>query len=66
LILGTAAVFFAVETGEAAGELVERSAEISPVLASHSELAETTRLVFSILTILYAGILFLPYLLKKR
>jgi uncharacterized membrane protein len=66
LILGTAAVFFAVETGEAAGELVERSAEISPVLKSHSELAETTRLVFSILTILYAGMLFLPSLLKKE
>jgi uncharacterized membrane protein len=66
LILGTTAVFFAVETGEAAGELVERSAEISSVLKSHSELAETTRLVFSILTILYAGILFLPSLLKKE
>jgi len=60
LVLGTTAVFFAVETGEAAGELVERTAEISSVLKSHSELAETTRLVFSILTILYAGILFLP------
>ncbi len=66
LILGTVAAFFAVETGKAAGELVERSVEISPVLKSHSELAKTTLLVFSILSILYAGILFLPYLLKKE
>jgi uncharacterized membrane protein len=66
LILGTAAVFFAVESGEAAEELVKRSVEISSVLEYHSELAETTRLVFSILTILYAGMLFLPSLLKKE
>ena len=64
--LGTAAVFFAVATGEEAGELVERTAEISPVLSEHSELAETTRTVFSILTVVFAGILFIPRFLKKE
>jgi len=66
LILGTVAVFVAVSTGEEAGELVERSAAISPVLKEHSELAETTRTVFSILTLVYAGVLFLPSILKKE
>lgn len=39
---------------------------MSPVLKRHSELAHTTRTVFSILTIAYAGILFLPSFLKRE
>ncbi len=66
MILGTAAVFVAISTGTAAGELAERSAEMAPVLKRHSELAHTTRTVFSILTIAYAGILFLPSFLKRE
>jgi len=66
MILGTIAVFFAVSTGEAAGELAERSAEMSPVLKRHNELAHLTQTIFTILTIVYAGILFLPSLLKKE
>ncbi len=50
MVLGTAAVFVSVETGEAAGKLAERSAEINPVLEHHQQLAERTRLTFSILT----------------
>jgi len=66
LLLGAAAVFVAVSTGEAAGQLVERSAEISPVLLRHSQLAHTTRILFTILTVVYAGILFLPSALQKE
>lgn len=54
MVLGTAAVFIAVETGEAAGKLAERSAEINPILEHHERLAERTRLTFAILTVVFA------------
>ena len=66
MILGTASVYLAIETGEAAGELVERSTEISTVLKQHSHLAHTSQIVFTILTLVYAGLLFLPGLFKKE
>lgn len=66
MFLGTAAIFFAASTGAAAGELAERSAEMAPVLKQHSELAGMCKTVFSILTIVYAAILFLPYFIKKE
>ena len=50
MALGTAAVFVSVATGEAAGKLAERSAEINPILERHEHLAERTRLTFSVLT----------------
>lgn len=60
MAIGTAATFVAVPSGEAAGRLVERTPEINAVLEDHEELAETTRLVFSILTLVFAGILLAP------
>jgi hypothetical protein len=66
LILGTTAAFVAVETGEAAGELVVRTPEISRVLQHHAELADTTLKVFLALTLLFASILLLPRILKKE
>jgi uncharacterized membrane protein len=65
MILGTAAAFVAVSSGEAAGELVMRTPEINTVLERHEELAETARLVFLGLTILFAAITFVPYALKR-
>ena len=50
MALGTASVFVAVETGEAAGKLAERTPEINAVLEHHEKLAERTRLTFSVLT----------------
>lgn len=66
MLLGTASTYVAVETGKAAGQLVERTPEISQVLLRHEELAETTRLVFSALTLIFAAILALPWIFPRR
>ncbi len=66
MALGTASTFIAVSTGEAAGELAERTPAVSKVLEHHEELAETTRVIFSILTVVFAVILFGPRLLRKE
>jgi uncharacterized membrane protein len=65
MALGTAAVFVALETGEAAAKLAERTPEINAVLEHHEELAEATRVVFSVLTVIFAAMLFLPRLLRR-
>jgi uncharacterized membrane protein len=64
MLLGTAAVFVAVATGEAAGELAERVAGVKQVLETHEMLAERTRVVFSVLSVIFAALLFVPRLLK--
>lgn len=64
MLLGTAGTFFAVATGEAAGEIAERTPVVSAVLERHEDLAEMARIVFSVLTFLFAAILFLPRILK--
>lgn len=65
LVLGTAGTYLAVASGEATGELAERAPGVSPVLEQHEELAETTRAVFTGLTLALAAILFAPTLLRK-
>lgn len=57
MLAGTSAVFIAVETGEAAGKLAERTPEINAVLERHEGLAEQTRIWFSVLTLLFTGVL---------
>jgi len=66
LVLGTTAAFVAVETGEAAGELVVRTPEIARVLEQHAELADTTLKFFLALTLVFAEIVLLPHILKKE
>lgn len=66
MLLGTAGAFFAIATGEAAGEIAERTPAVSAVLERHEDLAEMTRIVFSVLTLLFAAILLLPRLLKRE
>ena len=65
MALGTSAVFLALETGEAAAKLAERTPEINAVLEHHEQLAETTRVVFSVLTVIFAAIVVLPRLLRR-
>jgi uncharacterized membrane protein len=65
MVLGTAATFVAVATGEVAGKLAERTPEIKAVLENHEELAEATRVVFSVLTVLFAAIVFVPQWLRR-
>lgn len=65
LLLGTASVFFAVETGEAASQLVEQNPPIEVLLKSHQSLAVDTRNVFVTLSVIACGVFLLPRLLGK-
>jgi len=65
MIAGTLGTFLAVATGEAAGRIAERTPQIDVVLEHHEQLAEATRIAFSVLTVLFAAILLIPVILKK-
>ncbi len=66
MVLGTVSIFFAVETGEAAGKIADRTPEINAMLEHHEALAEKTRLTFSILTVVFAAILAVPLIRKSE
>ena len=66
MALGTASTWVAVETGEAAGKLADRTPEVSAVLEHHEELAESTRAIFTVLTLVFAGMVFAPVLLRRE
>ena len=57
MALGTVSVLVALESGEAAARLAERSPEINVVLERHSGLAETTAYTFGSLTIAFTLLL---------
>jgi len=65
MALGTVSTFVAASSGEAAGELTENMPQAKAVLEQHQELAETTEIAFSALTLIFASILFVPRLLKR-
>lgn len=66
MILGTVASFVAVASGEAAGKLAERTPEINAAIERHEQLAEQTRFLFTVLTVVFAGIMLGPRLLKRE
>lgn len=66
MALGTLGAVIAVSTGEAAGEIVQRTPDIARALNEHEELAETTRTLFVLLTVIYAVIVGVPILLGKK
>src|SRR5512140_655632 len=66
MALGTGATFVAVASGEAAGKLADRGGAVAGVLEQHEELAERTRLIFTLLTIVYVGLFALPRLMKRE
>lgn len=63
---GTASIFMAVQTGEAAGKLAERTPAINAVLEHHEQLAEATQVGFSVLTVIFTAILLVPRLLRSN
>ncbi|MGE5275472.1 MAG: DUF2231 domain-containing protein [Acidobacteriota bacterium] len=65
MAIGTAATFVAVSTGEAAGRLADRTPEIKAVLEHHEKLAETTRVVFTVLTVIFAAIVVVPAAVRR-
>lgn len=66
MLIGTIAIYVAVATGESAGELAERMANVETVLENHEELAETTQILFTALTVIFGAIIFVPMLFKKE
>jgi uncharacterized membrane protein len=65
LALGTIAAAVAVETGEAAAELVTPTEAITAAIAGHASQAEAVRNVFAVLTVLYALVLVVPRVVKR-
>ncbi len=65
LLVGTGAIFVAVQTGEAAGKLAERTPGMDLVLETHESLAERTQAVFSVLSVIFLALLAVPWLLKR-
>ncbi len=66
MLLGTIASFVAVASGEAAGELVDKTPEIAKILEQHEDLAEMTRNFFLVITIVNALVLLLPIFFKEK
>ena len=66
IVIGTVATDFAVATGEAAAEIAEQMPQASAILESHEELAERTRVIFTVLTVLFAAILSAQLFAKRR
>jgi len=65
MAVGTFSIFVSVSTGEAAGELADRNPAVSAVLERHQELAETSRIVFAVLTVIFATIVLAPMALRR-
>ncbi len=67
ILAGTGSTFVAGASGDAAGEAAaKKTPAIDRVLEQHEEMAETTQIVFSLLTVIFAAVLFLPRLLKRE
>jgi uncharacterized membrane protein len=66
MVMGTVSAFVAVSTGKAAAEVAERTLAASAVLERHEDLAHTTEFAFTILTLTFATVLFLPAYLKRE
>lgn len=64
--LGTGSIFVAVETGEAASELVSSTPAVGTVLRQHQDLAETTEVLFTLLTVVLAALLYVPKLFRRE
>lgn len=60
MALGTGSVFLSMETGEAARGMASTNPVIEAVIDEHQDLAEATLVLFSVLTIAFAALLFVP------
>jgi uncharacterized membrane protein len=65
LLVGTGSIFLAVETGEAAAKLAERSPGMQSVLENHESLAERTQAVFGVLSVIFVALIAVPWLVKR-
>jgi|SRR5579864_219214 len=65
LLVGTGSIFLAVETGEAAAKLAERSPGMQSVLENHESLAERTQAVFGVLSVIFVALIAVPWFVKR-
>ena len=65
MLMGTIASLVSISTGEAAAELVDQTPALNAVIEQHEELAEQVRIVFIVLTVIFATLLWLPKLMRK-
>jgi uncharacterized membrane protein len=66
LLLGTASLFVAASTGEAASELAERGGAMNAVLESHEALASQTKVIFLGLSAILLGMFVIPRFLRRN
>lgn len=64
MIAGTLGTFLARATGEAAGKVISSSSQAHAVLENHEELADTTSLAFSVLSLTFTAIVLAPKFLR--
>ena len=66
MVLGTIASYVALSTGVVAGSQTRLTPEVEAILRHHRLLAETTVLMFSALTVVFAAIVLVPRLLASQ
>ena len=66
MALGTASVFMALQTGKAAGKLAGEAPQVKQVLEQHEELAQTTGVLFLVLTAVFTALLLVPHVLRRE
>lgn len=66
MAMGTVAAWVSVATGEAAGQMVDRTPGMVDVLSRHAELAELTRNLFTALTAIYGLMTLTPMALHRE
>ena len=66
MVLGTGSIFLAVESGEAASEFASTTSAARTVLQQHQDLAKTTEILFALLTVVLAALLYVPELLRRE
>ncbi len=64
--LGTAGMWLAATTGEAAGDALAKTPAIAAAVERHEDAAETARAFFSALTLIMAALILLPPLLRRE
>ena len=66
MVIGTVSLFVALETGDATAEALFQNSQIKQVLHEHEQLAETTCILFTVLTTVFGSLVALPKVLKHE
>jgi uncharacterized membrane protein len=65
MVLGTSMTYLAATTGVSATKVITSTPAVAALLEEHRSLAATTRELFSVLTLVFAALLFVPRLLRR-